>query len=123
MRRWLVGLLVLTAITSVPLGTAARVRPGAHTKRQAEVNVLRVVAVNWKAWRRFGLTDQRTHLVADNTEAVCRGRGRRHVGNRYSRFVCVVRPHAHRGRAGLWLTYRALRGGRCKVHFLAYYRP
>jgi hypothetical protein len=123
MRRWLVALLVSLAIISVPLGTAASVRPGAHTKRRAEVNVLRVVAVNWKAWRRFGLTDQRTHLVADNTEAVCRGRGMRHLGNRYSRFVCVVRPHAHRGREGLWLSYRALPRGRCSVRFLAYHRP
>ena len=122
MRRWLVALLVLLAIISVPLGAAARVRPGAHTKRQAEVNVLRVVGMNWKVWRRFGLTDQRTHLVADNTEAVCRGRGGRHVGNRYSRFVCVVRPHAHHGREGLWLSYRALPSGRYNVRFLAYYR-
>jgi hypothetical protein len=89
---------------------------------EAEVNVLRIVALKWKAWRRFGLTDQRTHLLGDNTEAVCHGRGRRHEGNRYSRFVCVVRPHAHRGRAGLWLSYRALTNGRYKVRLLAYHR-
>jgi hypothetical protein len=122
MRRWLIALLVLVAIIGVPLGTAAGARPGAHTKRQAEVNVLRVVSRNWKAWRRFGLTDPRTHLVADNTEAVCSGRGRQYVDSRYSRFVCVVRPHAHRGREGLRLSYRALTNGRCKVRFLAYYR-
>jgi len=122
MPRWVVSLIALFAIVSVPVGAAAGVRPIAHTKRQAEVNVLRVVSLNWKTWRRFGLTDQRTHLVADNTEAVCRGRGRQYVGDRYSRFVCVVRPHAHRGREGLWLSYRALTSGRCKVRFLAYYR-
>lgn len=123
MRRCLVALLVSLAIITVPLATAARVRQGgAHTKKQAEVNVLRVIALKWKAWRRFGLIDQRTHLVSDNTEAVCRGRGRRHLGNRYSRFVCVVRPHAHRGRQGLWLSYRALSRGRCRLRFLAYYR-
>jgi hypothetical protein len=123
MSRCLVALLVSLAIISVPLGTAARIRPGAHTKQQAEVNVLRVVALKWKAWRRFALTDTRTHLLTDNTEAVCRGRGRRHLGNRYSRFVCVVRRHAHRGREGLWLTYRALPRGHCSVRFLAYHRP
>jgi hypothetical protein len=123
MLRWLVVLLGLLAIVNVPLGMAARVRPGAHTKRQAEVNVLRLVSLNWKAWRRFGLTDQRTHLVADNTEAVCRGRGRQYIGSRYSRFVCVVRAHSHRGREGLWLSYRALQSGHCKVRLLAYYRP
>jgi hypothetical protein len=122
MRRWLIALFALLAIVTVPLGTAARVRPGADTKRQAELNVLRVVSLNWKAWRRFGLIDPRTHLVANNTVAICRGRGRRYVGHRYSRFVCVARPHAHHGREGLWLTYRALRSGRCKVRFLAYYR-
>jgi hypothetical protein len=47
----------------------------------------------------------------------------RHLGNRYSRFVCVVRPHAQRGREGLWLSYRALPRGRWSVRFLAYYRP
>jgi hypothetical protein len=85
------------------------------------VNVLRVVSLNWKAWRRFGVVDRRTHLVADNTEAICRGRGTRFAGHRYSRFLCVVRPHARRGREGLWLTYRALARGRCKVRFLAYH--
>jgi hypothetical protein len=122
MKRWLVVLLVSLATIGVPLGTAARVRQGAQTKRQAEVNVLRVVGLKWKAWRRFGLTDRRTHLVADNTEALCRGRGMRHMGNRYPRFVCVVRPHAHRGREGLWLSYRALERGHCNVRLLAYYR-
>jgi hypothetical protein len=122
MRRLLIALVVLVAIISVPFGTAARVRTGPHTKRQAEVNVLRVVSLNWKAWRRFGVIDRRTHLVADNTEAICRGRGTRYVGHRYSRFLCVVRPHTHRGREGLWLSYRALPSGRCKVRFLAYYR-
>lgn len=108
-------------IITVPL-TAASVRPGAHTKRQAEVNVLRVVSLNWKAWRSFGVIDRRTHLVADNTEAICRGRGPRYAGHRSSRFVCVVRPHASSGREGLWLSYRGLPSGRCKVRFLAYYR-
>jgi hypothetical protein len=122
MRRWLIALVVLVAIISVPLGTAARVRPGAHTKRQAEVNVLRVVSRNWKEWQRFGLIDPGTHLVADNTEAICRGRATPHVGHRYSRFLCVVRPHVHLGREGLWLSYRALPRGRCKIRFLAYYR-
>jgi hypothetical protein len=122
MPRWLIALLVLVALISVPLGMAATVRRGAHTKRQAEVNVLRVLSLNWKAWRRFGVIDRRTHLVADNTEAICRGRGTRYVGHRYSRFLCVVRPHAHSGREGLWLSYRALPSGRCNVRFLAYYR-
>jgi hypothetical protein len=86
------------------------------------VNVLRAVARNWKTWRRVGLADARTHLLADNTEAICHGRGKRRTGDRYARFVCVVRPHVHRGHEGLWLQYRALSGGRFRLRVLAYRR-
>jgi hypothetical protein len=86
------------------------------------VNLLRAVAQHWQMWRRFGLVDPRTHLLTDNTEAVCHGRGSRHTGSRYARFVCVVRPHVHRGREGLWLKYRALTRGRFRVRVLAYPR-
>jgi len=81
-----------------------------------------MVARNWKAWRRFGLVDPRTHLLTDNTEAVCSGRGKVRPHNRFARFVCVVRPHVHHGREGLWLSYRAQPKGRFKVRFLAYHR-
>jgi hypothetical protein len=121
MRRWpaFVPVALVSAIITAP-SVAASGAPAAHTKKQAEVNVLRIVAKNWKTWRRFGLVDRRTHLVADNTEAVCHGRGKRRGGGEYARFVCVVRPHVHRVREGLWLNYRALLGGRCKVGVLAY---
>jgi hypothetical protein len=121
MRRWPALILVSLAIVSTPPSASGRLRPAVHTKTQAEVNVLRVVARNWKSWRKFGLVDPRTHLLADNTEAVCQGRGRRHTGASYPRFVCVVRPHAHRGRQGLWLGYRVLSKVRFKVRILAYY--
>jgi hypothetical protein len=122
MRRWPALILVSVAIVSAPPGATGAVRPALHTKTQAEVNVLRVVARKWKAWRRFGLVDPRTHLLTDNTEAVCRGRGRRRAHDRFARFVCVVRPHVHHGPEGLWLSYRALSKGRFKVRFLAYHR-
>jgi hypothetical protein len=123
MRRWPALLLValVSAIATAP-SVAARSGPAAHTKKQAEVNVLRIVGLKWKAWRRFRLVDPRTHLVADNTEAVCHGRGKRRTGDRYARFVCVVRPHVHRKHEGLWLKYRALSNGRCSVSVLAYRR-
>ena len=101
---------------------AARGAPAAQTKKRAEVNVLGIVARKWKTWRRFRLVDPRTHLIVDNTEAVCHGRGKRRAGQRYARFVCVVRPHDYRGRQGLWLRYRALKNGRCRVLLLAYHR-
>jgi hypothetical protein len=124
MRRWTVFLLVALSsiVVAAPSGTAGR-PPVAQTKTQAEVNVLRVGARRWKAWRRFGLVNARTHLLNDNTEGVCHGRGRPRPGHRYLRFVCVVRPHDPHGREGLWLRYRALAKGRCRVDFLAYHRP
>jgi hypothetical protein len=108
-------------VVVAPSGTAGR-PVAAQTKTQAEVNVLRAVARSWKAWRRFGLFDARTHLLTDNTQGVCHGQGRPRHGNRYLRFVCVVRPQDHYGRAGLWLRYRALAKGSCRVRFLAYHR-
>jgi hypothetical protein len=124
MRHWLVVVLValVNATLTAPSGVAGRDGPAAHTKKQAELNVLRVVALKWKAWRSFRLVNPRTHLLADNTEAVCHGRGTRRAGDRYARFVCVVRPHAHHGHQGLWLKYRALSGGRFRVRILAYRR-
>jgi hypothetical protein len=80
-----------------------------------------VVASRWKALRQTGLVNRRTHLLADNTEAVCSGRGRSR-GKRFQRFVCVVRPHVHHGREGLWLGYRALAKGRCRVSVIAFRR-
>jgi hypothetical protein len=123
MRRW--PALVLVALVSATVAAPSWAGTGGHaaqTKKQAEVNVLRAVAQHWKTWRRFGLVNPRTHLLKDNTEAVCHGRGTRRAGHRYARFVCVVRPHDYRGRQGLWLSYRALSHGRYRVRVLAYRR-
>jgi hypothetical protein len=121
MRRRLALLPMLLAILVAAPPTEGGVSPPRHTKKQAEVNVLRVVAKRWKAWRRSGLVNQRTHLLADNTEAVCSGRGSRRA-TRYRRFLCVVRPHVHHGRQGLWLRYRAMPKGRCTVTVVAFRR-
>jgi hypothetical protein len=121
MRRRLALLPLLLAILVLAPPTQGGVSPPRHTKKQAEVNVLRVVAKRWKAWRRSGLVNAHTHLLADNTEAVCSGRGGPRA-KRYRRFVCVVRPHVHQGRQGLWLRYRALSKGRCKVAVVAFRR-
>ena len=89
MCRWLALLSMLLGILAAAPPTEGAVRPPAHTKKQAEVNVLRLVAKSWKAWRRSGVVNPRTHLLADNTEAVCSGRGRSWA-QRYERFLCVV---------------------------------
>jgi hypothetical protein len=114
MRRWLALLSMLLAVLAAAPPTEGGVRHPAHTKKQAEVNVLSLVAKRWKTWRRSGVVNPRTHLLADNTEAVCSGRGKS-SDQRYERFLCVVRPHVHRGRQGLWLSYRALSKNRFRV--------
>jgi hypothetical protein len=121
MRRLLAFLAMLvTVLVAVP-NTHAVVSSSRHSKNQAEVNVLREVAKRWKAWRRTGLVNPRTHLLADNTEAICSGRGKP-SGKRFRRFMCVVRPHVHHGRQGLWVRYRALAKGRCTVTVVAFRR-
>jgi hypothetical protein len=110
--------LLLAVLVVVP-PTQGGVSPPAHSKKQAELNVLRVVAKRWKAWRGTGLVNRHTHLLADNTEAVCSGRGRS-KGKRFPRFLCVVRPHVHHRRQGLWLRYSALLNGRCRATVVAF---
>jgi hypothetical protein len=121
MRRW-PTLVLVALVTATAPSWAASGGHAAQTKKQAEVNVLQAVARHWKTWRRFRLVNPRTHLLKDNTEAVCNGRGTRRAGGRYARFVCVVRPHDHHGHEGLWLKYRALTSGRFRVRVLAYRR-
>ncbi len=86
------------------------------------MHVLEAAGRKWKTWRKYGLFNPSTHLLADNTQAVCRGRGKPRRGKRYARFLCVVRPHVHSGRQGLWLSYRALKHGRYRVRVIAYRR-
>lgn len=119
-RRLALTSVLLAILVPVPPLQGATATPR-HTKKQAEVNVLRVVAKRWKDWRRSGLVNAHTHLLADNTEAVCSGRGKPGA-KRYGRFLCVVRPHVHQGRQGLWLRYRALPKGRCKVSVVTFRR-
>ena len=121
MRRWLALLSMLLAILAAASPAQGSVRSPVQTKKQAEVNVLRVVSKNWKAWRRSGLVNPHTHLLANNTEAVCSGRGRSR-GKSYQSFLCVVRPHVHRGRQGLWLRYRALSKNRFRITVVAFRR-
>ena len=81
-----------------------------------------MVPRKWKASEMPGLVDPKTHLLLDNTEAVCHGRGKRRAGNRYSRFVCVVRPHNHTRRQGLYVSYRARLNGGFRIRWLRYRR-
>jgi hypothetical protein len=117
MARRLAMALVALALT-VPAAEAARTV--GQTRRQAEVNVLRVLPHKWKIRQLHGLVNPRTHLLTDDTEAVCRGRGKPAGMGLYTRFVCVVRPHVHINRQGLYLRYRALSRGRFTLRWLEY---
>jgi hypothetical protein len=114
-------LTTLTALVAVQFAPAASL-VSAHTKAQAERNVLRIVPHSWKASRMPGLIDPATHLFVNNTNAVCHGRGKAHSGRRYTRFVCTVQPPRHRPHAGLYVSYRALPHGRFRVHWIAFRR-
>src|SRR5512133_593504 len=99
MRSW-VATAVLTFGLLASTATAALV--ATQTKKQAEVNVLRALPRLWKPSRLHGLVNPRTHLLAAGTDAICRGKGHRHAGARFTRFVCVVRPAAPQPRQGLY---------------------
>ena len=116
----LLSIPLVVLLTATPIAGAGRVPT--QTRMEAEVNILRVLPRTLKAWRVKGLVDARTGLLADNTEAVCHGTGTRHAGNRYARFTCVIRPHLHRRRQGLYVSYRALARGRFMLRFVAYRR-
>jgi len=121
---WPRPLVVLTLIVAVLIAAAAQVSAApsvpAQTKTQAEVHLLRIAARSWKASRMPGLINPHTRLLANNSQALCHGQGRRRSGGRYTRFICVVRPLHHRARQGLYVSYRALANGLSEVHWLAY---
>ena len=114
-----VAALVTIAASAHAAGTKER---PAHTKAQAEANVLRALVQFSKSRRMPELVDPGTNLPVNNTQAVCRGRGKQYAGHRYMRFVCVVRPMRHRPHQGLYLGYRARPNGRLRIHWLAYKR-
>jgi hypothetical protein len=120
-RQIILVLTTLTGLVGVQYAPAASLGSG-HTKAQAERNVLRVVPYSWKASRMPGLIDPRTHLLVNNTEAVCHGRGKARSGRTYARFVCVVRPPRSRPHAGLYVSYTALLHGRFRVRWITYRR-
>jgi hypothetical protein len=114
-------LTTLSALVGVQYAQATSL-DSPHWKAQAERNVLRVVPYSWKASRMPGLIDPSTHLLVNNTAAVCHGRGKAYGGRRYARFVCVVRSPRSRPHAGLYVSYRALPHGRFRVHWIAFRR-
>jgi hypothetical protein len=90
----------------------------AQPKTVAERNVIRIAPRSWPHTRIPMLVDLRTGLLRNNVRTICYGRGERYSGNRYTRFVCVLRPWPLAGQRQLFVTYRAFAHGGFGVHWL-----
>ena len=110
--------IALVAVALFVSAQAAALSRSAVPRGQAERNVLRFLARGWGHHRLPRLVDPRTHLLRNNTQAICR----RARGQRAGNFVCVVRPARHRRREGLHLNYRSLDHGRFRIRWLFYRR-
>jgi hypothetical protein len=117
MRNCLTVLVMPLSFIGLADPAAARTVP-AQTRAHAQIHLLRVVARNWSAKRMPGLINPRTHALADNTQAVCRGRGAAVRPAMFTRFTCVVRPLHRVGLEGLYISYRAVAGGGCECHWI-----
>jgi hypothetical protein len=120
-RRLPIGLALVLLAVGARAGVSQAAPPmPAQTRAHAQIHLLSIVARTWSARRMPGLVDPRLHVLANNSQAVCHGIGPVRPGGRFSRFLCVVRPPRHRGRAGLYVSYRARSDGSCICHWLDY---
>lgn len=124
MTRFQVILLLLTAsllVTALPpIAAGAPVRT--HVKRQAERNVLRVLAHVWpNLSTREKLVDERSGLLRDNIETTCRARHAR-TERRSRSFSCTVRAQLATNLVVLDVRYEVLRrkGFRLRLTRLTY---
>jgi hypothetical protein len=111
--------VAVIAVGLLASGQAVALGGTAVPRAQAERNVLRFLARGLSHHRLPArLVDPRTHLLRNNTQAICR----RARGQRAGSFACVVRPARHRRHEGLHLSYRSLDRGRFRVQWLYYRR-
>lgn len=128
----------ITAVAVALVASAARAAPGVAARSaapipraQAERDVLKFLQEGrgrrWVLQHRGGrrlflrLYDPRTHLLRNNTQAICRRARGRH---RRGRFYCIVRPARHRLREGLHVRYVRYGefGGYFRIKWLYYRR-
>jgi hypothetical protein len=109
---------VSAGVVAAPPASAVPTHVAAHTKRQAEQNVLRIAARSWNHARIPDLIDPRTQLLRNNVRAICSGRGAQVGKHGYRRFLCVLHPWPARGRQELYVTYRVLPDGGFRAHWL-----
>lgn len=111
--------IVLVVMALVASAHGATFSGSGASRGQAEQNVLRFLGKGWRGRQLPRLFDPRTHLLRDNTQAICRrSDGRQRAG----RFLCVVRPARHRRHEGLYVSYRDLKDGRFRIRWLFYRR-
>jgi hypothetical protein len=116
------GAVTVVALAAIGASSARAVplEPAKHApltpRGKAERTVLHALAHGWGPRRIPALFDRRTHLLRNNTQAICR---RAHAQSR-GRFVCVVRPARHRRHQGLYVLYRELPHGRFELRWLFY---
>ena len=111
-----IAVVVMALVASAQGATFSR---SGASRGQAEQNVLRFLGKGWPGHQLPRLFDPRTHLLRDNTQAICRRSGGRHSTGR---FLCVVRPAHHRRHEGLYANYRSLKHGRFRIRWLFYRR-
>jgi len=99
--------VLIMGLVAVPTSPAASAGLG-HTKKQAELNLLRMAAQSRGHGRIPELVDERTGLLKNNVRSICSGRGHVLKGKRFREFACVLRPWPFRVRQELHVTYRAL---------------
>jgi hypothetical protein len=125
MRNWafrlLAGALVTGGTATLASASAAPPRWHAvplHTKALAEQNVLRTLPQRLSRHRLGSLLDQRTALLKNNVQVVCRGVGPDSAAGAYHHFRCTagfaVRP-SHR----VVVSYVARSSGRFRIRAVA----
>jgi hypothetical protein len=111
--------IVVVVMALVASAQGATFSRSGASRGQAEQNVLRYLGKGWRGHQLPRLFDPRTHLLRDNTQAICRRSG---GGHSAGRFLCVVRPARHRRDEGLYASYRSLKDGRFRIRWLFYRR-
>jgi hypothetical protein len=112
-------LIVVVVMALVASAQGATLSGSGASRAQAERNVLRFLGKGWRGHQLPRLFDPRTHLLRNNTQAICRRSGGRHGAGR---FLCIVRPSRHRRHEGLYASYRSLKDGRFRIRWLFYRR-
>jgi hypothetical protein len=124
-RYQVVGLLAafVLPVTALPPTAGGATPPRTHVTRQAERNVLHVLARVWpKLLHHEGLVDEHSGLLRDNVQTTCRAPNRRAVRGS-TIFLCTVRARLATKSVVLHVRYGVLerKGFRLRLTRLTYH--